>query len=114
LSSKPADGRRLPRRARRSSPRSHRSSISRRPIPRVRRWFDDFLARYCEVLDVNTATAILAGTLRGQLAARGRIRTQADMLIAATAAHHGLTLVTRNVRDFEECGVTVVDPFTEK
>jgi predicted nucleic acid-binding protein len=35
----------------------------------------------------------------------------ADMLIAATALTHGLTLVTRNVRDFDECGVTVLDPF---
>jgi predicted nucleic acid-binding protein len=38
-------------------------------------------------------------------------RTQADMLIAATAALHGLTLATRNERDFEDCGVTVINPF---
>jgi toxin FitB len=35
----------------------------------------------------------------------------ADMLIAATALAHGLTLATRNVRDFESCGVSLVDPF---
>ena len=34
------------------------------------------------------------------------------MLIAATALVHGLTLVTRNARDFEGCGVAVLDPFT--
>jgi predicted nucleic acid-binding protein len=33
------------------------------------------------------------------------------MLIAATALTHGLTLVTRNRRDFEGCGLTVLDPF---
>jgi predicted nucleic acid-binding protein len=85
--------------------------LSRRPIDRVRAWFDQFLARHCEVLDVTRAIATLAGTLRGQLAARGQVRTQADLLIGATAAHHGLTLVTRNVRDFEGCGVGVCDPF---
>ena len=53
-----------------------------------------------------------AGVLRGQLGRRGRPRAQADMLIAATAALHGLTLATRNVRDFEDCGVAVVNPFT--
>lgn len=33
------------------------------------------------------------------------------MLIAATALVHGLTLATRNLRDFDGCGVTVVNPF---
>jgi predicted nucleic acid-binding protein len=33
------------------------------------------------------------------------------VLIAATAALHGLTLATRNERDFESCGVTVMNPF---
>lgn len=35
----------------------------------------------------------------------------ADGLIAATARVHGWTVVTRNVRDFEEAGVRLLDPF---
>lgn len=35
-----------------------------------------------------------------------------DAMIAATALVHGLTVVTRNVRDFEPFGVTVFNPFT--
>ncbi|MET0746324.1 MAG: type II toxin-antitoxin system VapC family toxin [Microvirga sp.] len=38
-------------------------------------------------------------------------RNEADALIAATALVHGLTVVTRNVRDFEGTGVVVVDPW---
>lgn len=34
-----------------------------------------------------------------------------DAMIAATAAVNGLTVVTRNVRDFRGFGVKVVDPF---
>lgn len=34
-----------------------------------------------------------------------------DGLIAATAVVHGLTLVTRNTRDFEAMGVALFDPF---
>ena len=34
-----------------------------------------------------------------------------DALIAATAAHHGLTIATRNVRDFEPFGVEVLNPW---
>jgi toxin FitB len=35
-----------------------------------------------------------------------------DALIAATARVNGLTVVTRNVRDFERAGVPVLNPFT--
>ncbi|WP_433993727.1 hypothetical protein [Rhodopseudomonas palustris] len=35
----------------------------------------------------------------------------ADLLIAATALEHGMTVVTRNVSDFVPTGVAVVDPF---
>jgi predicted nucleic acid-binding protein len=34
-----------------------------------------------------------------------------DAMIAATAAVHGLTVVTRNVRDFRHFGVNTLDPF---
>ena len=34
-----------------------------------------------------------------------------DALIAATAQVHGMTVVTRNVKDFELAGVQVLDPF---
>lgn len=38
-------------------------------------------------------------------------RNEADALIAATALVHNMTVVTRNVRDFEGTGVIVVDPW---
>lgn len=34
-----------------------------------------------------------------------------DGLIAATALVHGLTVVTRNVADFQPCGVTLINPW---
>ena len=34
-----------------------------------------------------------------------------DAMIAATALRHGLTVVTRNVRDFESFGVQILNPF---
>lgn len=40
-------------------------------------------------------------------------RNEADALIAATALVLGLTVVTRNVRDFEGAGVVVLDPWQE-
>ena len=83
-----------------------------RPNVRVQRWMETFIEAHCRILEITPPIARHAGILRGQLAARGRPRTQADMLIAATAARHGLSLATRNERDFEDCGIFVMNPFT--
>jgi predicted nucleic acid-binding protein len=41
----------------------------------------------------------------------GPTRSSADSLIAATALVHDLVLVTRNVADFEDFGLTVLNPW---
>jgi len=38
-------------------------------------------------------------------------RNEADALIASTALVHGLTVVTRNIKDFDGTGVIIVDPW---
>ncbi len=82
-----------------------------KPRPRIHAWVERFLEVRCVVLDVSEPVARLAGEMRGRLQAAGQVWSQADMLIAATARIHGLPLVTRNVRDFEDCGITIIDPF---
>ena len=42
----------------------------------------------------------------------GTPRSALDMQIAATALNHGMTLATRNTRDFAGIGVTLVNPWT--
>jgi predicted nucleic acid-binding protein len=86
--------------------------LSSRPNPRVTAWFERFLAEQCRVFPVTSEIALRSGDLRGRFRARGQTRTQADMLIAATALSHRLTLVTRNEGDFEGCGITVLNPFS--
>ena len=71
------------------------------------RWLDGVLAVYGDrVLGVDTATARRWGRLCGAI---GHVGT--DLLIAATALEHGLTIVTGNVRHFRPTGVAVLDPF---
>lgn len=51
-------------------------------------------------MPVTAAIAKESGEQRGKLQAQGKPRTQADMLLAATAKIHQLTLVTRNVKPY--------------
>ncbi len=83
-----------------------------RPNARARDWFARFLEAQCEILPITSEIAQLGGELRGRFRSRGLARSQADMLIAATAQVHGLTLVTRNVRDFDGTSIGLVNPFT--
>ena len=43
---------------------------------------------------------------------RGHTFSHPDVLIAATAAHHGLTVVSRNTREFVAASVSTFDPWT--
>lgn len=75
--------------------------------------YEGFLQERCTILPIDEDVARRAGRLRGDFSLRGIVRSQADMVIAATAQAHGLTLVTRNVRDFDACGIGLLDPFTD-
>ncbi len=85
--------------------------LSHKPVARTRRAVEAFVDARCSVLPVTAEIARRAGEMRGTLRARGQVRHQADMLIAATAQVHGLTLVTRNVRDFAELMIPLLNPF---
>jgi predicted nucleic acid-binding protein len=77
---------------------------------RLERWFQDGVERiHC--LTWEAATGLRWARLLADLRADGRSMPVKDSLIAATALVHGLTVVTRNRRDFEPAGVNIVDPF---
>jgi len=43
----------------------------------------------------------------------GHTFSQPDLIIAATAVHHGLTVVSRDVHDFEKAHVPVLNPWND-
>lgn len=75
------------------------------------RQLEAILAEATVELPVTAEVSRRAGALRGALRRQGAQRSASDMLIAATALVHDLTLVTRNVRDFEGCGLRIFNPF---
>jgi toxin FitB len=75
---------------------------------RLRAWLDNHVrpAFAGRILPVNDSVAIRCAHLHVP-----NPRNEVDALIAATALIHDLTVVTRNVRDFEGTGVVVIDPW---
>lgn len=65
-------------------------------------WFGD------RVLSVDAAVADEWGRLTAQVTPA---LPAVDGLIAATALHHRLTIVTRNVNDFSRSGADIVNPW---
>lgn len=51
------------------------------------------------------------GILYGDLELSGRPIGQSDAQIAAIARSHGYSLATRNVADFADCGIQIVNPW---
>jgi tRNA(fMet)-specific endonuclease VapC len=73
---------------------------------------DQLLPRFGErILPINTSVMLEWGELAGALEQKGMSMPALDSLIAATARHGELTLVTRNEDDFRESGVKILNPW---
>lgn len=70
-------------------------------------WLERSLVAYADrILPFTTSIAVRWGRLSARLG-----RDDIDLVIAATALEHGLTVATRNVRHFIPTGVAVENPF---
>lgn len=75
----------------------------------LRSWIDDQILPRFEgrMLAIDTAVALRCASLHVP-----DPRAERDALIAATALVHGMTIVTRNVADFERTGVQILNPWS--
>ncbi|MGA2716394.1 MAG: type II toxin-antitoxin system VapC family toxin [Bryobacteraceae bacterium] len=71
----------------------------------VRSWFAG------RILAVTESIAERWGHLAATAKQKGVTLAVVDGVIAATALEHGLTLVTRNVKDFSDLGVVLLNPW---
>ena len=75
-------------------------------------WLDRLEAAYGDrILPFDRDAARIWGELLARCATAGRTLPLEDAQIAAIALRFDLTLMTRNVRNFEHTGVRVVDPW---
>lgn len=73
----------------------------------LQRWLDTILQRYEQrILPLSVNIARRWGQLSGELG-----HNSADLMIAATALEHNLTVATRNTRHFEPTQVNLINPY---
>lgn len=76
----------------------------------LQQWLDA-VVQTIECLPWDAAVSRRWAKLVVELRSTGHTLPVLDSMIAATALEHGLTVATRNIRDFRKTGVKVVDPF---
>jgi len=73
----------------------------------LRLWLDRTTLVFADrILEFGADDARIWGRLSAEIG-----HTGADLMIAATALHHGATVVTRNLDDFAPTGVALENPF---
>jgi hypothetical protein len=73
-----------------------------------------FLTLFADrILDFDQAAARVYGTILRTRKTIGRPIDEMDALIAATALANGATLATRNIADFQNCGIQLLNPWSK-
>jgi toxin FitB len=73
--------------------------------------FDDDFAD--QVLSFDSDAADMYAEIAASRRAAGKPISQFDAMIVAMACSRGASLATRNVKDFEDCGVDVINPWKD-
>lgn len=76
--------------------------------------FDDLVPNFHgRILDINRRMITTWAKMIADLKTKGIVRPSFDSLIEAAALHHQLILVTRNVKNFQDSQVTILNPWEE-
>jgi predicted nucleic acid-binding protein len=83
---------------------------------RLDEWLrSDLPARFDRrIVGIDVSIAVAWGDIQARARLKGRPVGPMDGLIAATAAVHGMTIVTRNTNDFEAVGVPLLNPWSDR
>ncbi len=93
-----------------------RYGIEKQPDPAFRQilveWIDTWLRPWFSgrILEIDEGVILMWRRMVARVKIPGVTFSQPDLFIAAIAAVHDLSVVSRNVRDFENTGVEILDP----
>ena len=88
---------------------AYRSTQTERNLSLLERFLSQFA-----VLPLDSAAAKVAGRIRSELAATGTPIGPSDLLIAAIALTHNLTLVTHNTREFSRVSGLAIEDWEQQ
>lgn len=80
----------------------------------LRNWLDDVRAVFAgQILPITETTFGIWGSMFASFEKQGMKRSIFDSILEAIAMEHDLILVTRNVRNFRDSAVTILNPWEE-
>ncbi len=78
----------------------------------LRLWLNGLEKSYARnIIKMDKETAHIWGELTARAQRQGKQISASDGLIAATALQYGLTVITRNISDFEHSGALLINPW---
>lgn len=82
---------------------------------RLETWlFDELVPSFqSRLLEIDRKLMTTWAKMLAELKTKGMIRQSFDSLIEATALHHQLILVTRNVKNFQQSKATILNPWED-
>lgn len=80
----------------------------------LEKWLEKLRNRFARrILPLSERTFLVWGKMCGEFENKGIVRSALDSLLEATALEHDLILVTRNVKNFQDSQVTILNPWED-
>ena len=90
-----------------------RLESSRKKV-RLENWLKQLRIRFSpRILPLSEKTFLVWGKMCGELERKGVLRPAFDSLLEASALEHDLIFVTRNIKNFFDSQITIINPWEE-
>lgn len=77
-------------------------------------WLEKLRRRFAQrLVPLSEKTFLVWGRMYGEFENKGVVRSTLDSLLEATALEHDLILVTRNIKNFQNSQVTILNPWED-
>jgi len=87
---------------------------SSRKKAELEKWLEQLRMRFSRrILPLSEKTFLVWGKMYGEFERKGIMRPAFDSLLEATALEHEMIFVTRNVKNFQESQVTILNPWED-